>query len=248
MWQVIDSLSAQKLVTTNSGKLLGSVPLRQVRRLVKRGNSLKVYRLKNKRLSQSELRRVSYHIRARRGDALFARCWLLVEGESEFWLMPELARVMGHNFEMEGVSCIEFAQCGVAPLIKLATNFGIEWHLLVDGDDAGRSYARHAYDLLNHDTEQERISMIEESDVEHCLWHYGYENVFRKYADEVKATGRRKHHQPAAVIGRAIRARSKPGLALALAESIGRAGSPGIPPILGQAIEKTLALARKSAG
>ena len=43
---------------------------------------------------------------------MFARCWLLVEGETEFWIMPELARV-GWISRQEGIVCVEFAQCGV---------------------------------------------------------------------------------------------------------------------------------------
>ena len=47
-----------------------------------------------------------------------------------------------------GVRIIEFAQCGQAPLIKVARDFGIEWHLLTDGDEAGAKYASSAAPLL----------------------------------------------------------------------------------------------------
>ena len=40
---------------------------------------------------------MAYHVRAKRGALLFARCWLLVEGETEFTLLPELARLLGHE-------------------------------------------------------------------------------------------------------------------------------------------------------
>ena len=58
--------------------------------------------------------------------------------------MSQLAQVMGHDLEAEGVRSIEFAQCGVAPLVKLANDLGIAWHLLADGDESGRVYARDA--------------------------------------------------------------------------------------------------------
>jgi putative ATP-dependent endonuclease of OLD family len=37
------------------------------------------------------------------------------------------------------VKVIEFAQSGLKPLIKFARRMGIEWHVLVDGDEAGKN-------------------------------------------------------------------------------------------------------------
>ena len=247
IWQVINCIRAQKLVTTNSGDLLADVPLRSLRRLVRRRETVKVYRLKNKRLSQNERRRVGYHIRARRGEALFARCWLLVEGETEYWLLPELARLMGYDFATEGISCIEFAQCGVDPLIKLASNLGIEWHLIIDGDDAGEHYARHARQLIRHRSLADRITTLDEWDMEQCLWAHGYEEVYRRNASQHrKGKSGSGAESPAAVIKQAIRARSKPGLALAIAEAAGQPDSPGVPRLLEKAVETTIRLARES--
>jgi hypothetical protein len=59
-----------------------------------------------------------------------------VEGETEIWLLSELAQICGYSLRAEGVRIIEFAQCGQSPLIKVARDFGIEWHLLADGDEA----------------------------------------------------------------------------------------------------------------
>lgn len=92
-------------------------------------------------MSAEELRRITFHVRINRPMSLFARCWLLVEGETEIWLLSELATICGYSLRGEGVRIIEFAQCGVAPLIKAARDLGIEWHLLADGDQAGSKYA-----------------------------------------------------------------------------------------------------------
>nr|VXZ86634.1 Uncharacterised protein [Klebsiella pneumoniae] len=37
---------------------------------------------------------------------------------------------------------IEFAQSGLKPLIKFARRMGIQWHVLVDGDEAGKNMPR----------------------------------------------------------------------------------------------------------
>lgn len=57
-------------------------------------------------------------------------------------MINELARQCGHHFDAEGIKVIEFAQSGLKPLIKFARRMGIEWHVLVDGDEAGKNMRR----------------------------------------------------------------------------------------------------------
>lgn len=268
-WDVIESLRAQTLVTTNSGELLSSVPMRCVRRLLRRRGRIEVHRMYPERLSPTELRRVGYHIRAKRGGVLFARCWLLVEGESEFWLMRQLAHVLGYDLEAEGVRCVEFAQCGVSPLLKVANDLAIEWHLLTDGDESGAAYAHEARQYLDGEAVERRISRLRRRDIERCFWYHGYEDVFlaaagmldregdsngpgrsggrnREQRGSPAGTGGGKQRQPGRVIARAVRASSKPYLALTVAEEAARRGPDGVPPVLRHAIEAAVALARES--
>jgi putative ATP-dependent endonuclease of OLD family len=244
-WDVIGSLNAQTLVTTNSGELLSSVPLSSMRRLSRRNGGIDIHQVHTDDFSPTELRRVGYHIRAKRGGVLFARCWLLVEGESEFWLMRELAHVLGYDLEAEGVRCVEFAQCGVVPLLKLAGGLGLEWHLLVDGDESGASYAAEASKHLHGAAKRRRVTRLKRRDIERCFWYNGYEDVYREAARMDGKDARRKH-PPGKVIAKAVRSRSKPYLALSVAEAVAARGPSGVPPLLRQAIETSVMLARDS--
>jgi putative ATP-dependent endonuclease of OLD family len=246
-WDVIEGLNAQTLVTTNSGELMSSVPMHSIRRLSRRDGHIRVHRLKPDRLSATELRRVGYHIRAKRGGVLFARCWLLVEGESEFWLLRELAHVLGYDLEAEGIRCVEFAQCGVPPLLKLANDLGIEWHVLTDGDQSGAVYALDAYKHLRGASKRDRVTRLKRRDIERCFWYHGFEDVYRKAAriseDDERRGGKRP---PGKVIAKAVRAYSKPYLALTVAEAAAARGPQGVPPVLRNVIETVVALARGS--
>lgn len=242
-WDVIEALRAQTIVTTNSGELLSSVPMVYLRRLVRRGEEVAVHRLRSSTLSPRDLRRVAYHVRARRGGVLFARCWMLVEGESEFWLLTQLAEVLGYDLEAEGVRMIEFAQCGVAPLAKLANDLGIPWHLLTDGDESGSVYAKGAESFLNGEAATSRISMLGHRDIEQCLWHHGFDDIYKeaaRIADRPDGQG----PPPKRIIQKAVRKRSKPFLALAVAEAAAERGRDSIPPVLRNAIESSVRLAR----
>lgn len=40
-------------------------------------------------MNAEDSRRIAFHIRFNRASSLFARCWLLVEGETETWVINE---------------------------------------------------------------------------------------------------------------------------------------------------------------
>jgi len=250
LWRLVEELPAQKLVTTNSGELLAAVPLHALRRLGPAPDGLFAHRVGERTLTTDELRRVAYHLRVNRASAMFARCWLLVEGETEFWLMPELARVVGVDFPSEGIRVVEFAQCGAGPLIKLADDLGIEWHLLCDGDVAGQSYAETARKLAGRDATR-RVTALREPDLEHHLWRHGFESVYRRIARVPPASGdrrsRARHDKPDRVIGKASHVLSKPRLALAIAEAAAERGAASIPGPLRGVIETVVRLARGAA-
>jgi putative ATP-dependent endonuclease of the OLD family len=222
VWRLIEGMSMQRVVATESGVLLSSAPLTALRRLYRRDGSLQVRHLQADSLEPDELRKVSYHVRARRGDALFARCWLLVEGESEFWYLPEFSAALGFDLAAEGVACVEFAQCGIRPLVRLADALGIEWHVLCDGDNAGNSYRGVAEALLDGRPLARHISQLREPDIEHCLWNAGYDKL----------------------IELPLRRGSKPALAMAVLDAARQADRPGVPPVLAGAIRASVEMAR----
>jgi putative ATP-dependent endonuclease of OLD family len=234
----------QKIVTTYSGDLLSALPLSHIRRLVRHEGILFERRVHDNALSRSEQRRFHYHLRSRFGATSFARLWLLVEGESEYWLIPQIARLMGYEFALEGIACVEFAQCGLDPPIKVARDLGIEWHLLADGDKAGRSYSITASRYLENGNSRERLTVLKEYDIERCFWQHGYQEVYKRYARlSERQLGT---FSPAKVIQAAVRKQSKPFLALTIAEAIAMENSAGIPPLLQNMIHTCVELARQS--
>lgn len=251
LWSTLDKLAGQKIIATHSGDMLAAVPLKAIRRLARRNGKVEVFRVLDATLDARELQKVTYHVRAKRGALLFARCWLLVEGETEFTMLPELARALGHDFDLAGVCCVEFAQCGLKPLIKTAQDMGIEWHLLADGDKSGGDYAKTATGLLGGDPAADRITSIAEPDIEHCLWHGGYKSVYESAVDKYhkamvkSAPGTAQY--PTEVIGAAIKSTSKPYLSYEIIAEVAKAGSPGVQATLKTGIEAAIKLAGRLA-
>lgn len=227
---LVSQLPVQKLISSASGALMAGFPMRALRRLVRRNDDTAVFPDPDgPALGPTEMRRVAFHVRTHNADSLFARVWLLVEGETEAWLLPELARVWGLNFPLEGIHCVPFAQAGLAPLLAFADRFGLPWHLVADGDEAGRHYVARARKILHGRPEARFITALADPDLEHFLWREGYEDVFRGAAGPVEPGA------PAPVVIRqALRAFSKPGMALEVAEEAGKRGPSGIPAPLGR--------------
>ncbi|HDG8128992.1 TPA: ATP-dependent endonuclease [Klebsiella pneumoniae] len=241
-WHLLNLLPLQRVTTTNSGELLSLTPVEQVCRLVRESTRVSAWRLGPGGMNAEESRRIAFHIRFNRASSLFARCWLLVEGETETWVINELARQCGHHFDAEGVKVIEFAQSGLKPLIKFARRMGIQWHVLVDGDEAGKKYAATVRGLLNNDRELERdhLTSLPALDMEHFLYRQGFDDVYHRVAqipDNVPMNMRR-------VITKAIHRSSKPDLAIEVAMEAGRRGVDAVPTLLKKMFSRVLWLAR----
>lgn len=241
-WHLLNLLPLQRVTTTNSGELLSLTPVEQVCRLVRESSRVSAWRLGPGGMNAEESRRIAFHIRFNRASSLFARCWLLVEGETETWVINELARQCGHHFDAEGVKVIEFAQSGLKPLIKFARRMGIQWHVLVDGDEAGKKYAATVRGLLNNDRELERdhLTALPALDMEHFMYRQGFDDVYHRVAqipDNVPMNMRR-------VITKAIHHSSKPDLAIEVAMEAGRRGVDAVPTLLKKMFSRVLWLAR----
>ena len=241
-WHLLNLLPLQRIATTNSGELLSLTPVEHVCRLVRESSRVAAWRLGPSGLSTEDSRRISFHIRFNRPSSLFARCWLLVEGETETWVINELARQCGHHFDAEGIKVIEFAQSGLKPLVKFARRMGIEWHVLVDGDEAGKKYAATVRSLLNNDREAERehLTALPALDMEHFMYRQGFSDVFHRMAQipENVPMNLRK------IISKAIHRSSKPDLAIEVAMEAGRRGVDSVPTLLKKMFSRVLWLAR----
>ncbi len=231
------NLPFQQVVATHSPEVLAWVPLSSLRRLVRGADGIEARAVHTSRYSMEELRRLTFHVRLNRGSSFFARCWILVEGETEAWLVPEFARLAGVELPVEGVRVIEFAQCGVAPLMKLADDLGIRWVVLADGDPAGKNYARRVREHLSRGSAGE-VVVLPAKDIEHYLFEHGYAEVIRGAAGvgATRSAGR--------IIKAAVEQATKPGLALLILEAADERGAEGVPTVLRELAQTAQRMAR----
>ncbi|MCP4698613.1 MAG: DUF2813 domain-containing protein, partial [Gammaproteobacteria bacterium] len=84
---------------------------------------------------EDELNQINHHVRRNRGELLFARKWLLVEGETDVSVIAECADLLDIDLNVHGIRIIECSQAGGPGIfIKVADALNIDWHLVADND------------------------------------------------------------------------------------------------------------------
>lgn len=142
LWPILRDLPGQKIIATHSGDILSEIPIGNLRRLNKENSGCECRELPANCLTQEESRKFNHHVRRNRGELLFARQWLLVEGETDVSVLAECADLLNIDLNAHGIRIVEFSQTDQNVLIKAADALGIGWFLVADGDDEGQKYVK----------------------------------------------------------------------------------------------------------
>ena len=227
-FRLLKNLPTQKFI--NSSDLVSLFPLESIYRLIRQPGQIVSKYIAPHGLSVGDSRRILFHVLYRRPTALFARCWLLVEGETEVWLLRELAEQSGYHLSSEGIQLLEFAQCGLKPLIHYANKMGIRWYVITDGDMAGKKYAETVQSqCAPGENLNDYITVLPARDIENFLFKHGFSHVYKLAAYNTVA-----HIDMSVpkIIQKAIHKSSKPDLAIAVCDDAKARGITAIPRLL----------------
>lgn len=180
LWGIVCGITGQKLISTHSGDLLSDIDVHYIRRLARSADGIVSFRVPQGLLSPEETRKFNYHVRRARGELLFARCWLLVEGECETWIYPAAARALQVSLHRAGVRVVEYSQSDVGLLAKVANAFGIPWYCVVDDDSGRTQYERKVTTNLGSATEADRLALPYVNPEIHLLSN-GYDGVYAPF-------------------------------------------------------------------
>ncbi|WP_027366830.1 ATP-dependent nuclease [Desulfocurvibacter africanus] len=249
----LKELTGQILVTSHSGDLVSRVPVTAIRRIYKENGETKVGLVQTGDFTGRQLQALDYCIRLARGHYLFSRCWLLVEGESDYHIMPLLLEIMGHSADEVSFSILEYSQVieKGEPLIQFAKLLGIQWFLMADGDAEGTNYINRANNHLDAgENIADRAQSLAYNDIEHEFWHNGYqafiENMVpahRKSSIAQRAAGDVAKETKLTIKTAIDEAGGKPAFAQKLATEIRQRGAGTIPQTLQDIIARIVQLA-----
>jgi len=246
LWSTLGSLKGQQIVATHSGDLLSAVPLTAIRRFRRTGGGVEIRKLQANTLTPEEERKVHFHIKRTRGELLFARCWLLTEGETEYWVLSEAAQCMAIDLDRAGVRLVEYAQVGILPFLKLADDLGINWHCLADGDLQGQSNRKSAQDQLKGRPEANHISSLPNDDIEEALCSSGYGHIYVANVSPQKQANLKLKQGDPGYWRQVLECQSrnyKVPCALKVVAAMKQQGMKGVPKFLEDIIKKSVQLA-----
>ena len=179
VWSIINDLPGQKIIVTHSGDILSEVPIQSIRRLSTTSGSCTCHFIPDGALDPEELRKFNHHVRRNRGELLFARTWLLVEGETDVSVFVECAEILGINLHQRGIRVVEYSQVDLKIFDKAADALGIQWHVVADNDDGGQKYIDAAKALLGDRQENDCITKLTSQNTDILLCRSGYGQPYR---------------------------------------------------------------------
>lgn len=248
LWTTIEDIPGQKLISTHSGDLLSQVPMEAVRRLSRGADGyVEAFRIEPETLDDKSRRMFDFHIRHARGELLFARCWLLGEGETEVTLFLEIARHLSIDLERAGVRCVPYRLgASIELFLKVARDLGIRCCALTDNDQQGQKDQKHVKDYAETAALQDVLHVMPEKDIEAHLCANGLGPVYEGFLTprlQGRVTVARGDPDYWPQVLKAIKGVRgyKPAAALEVLEKI-QAGAP-VPPLLERVIRKAVELA-----
>jgi putative ATP-dependent endonuclease of OLD family len=187
LWKIIEKLPGQKIISTHSGDILSEVPLDSIVRLNKNQGTITAHKLKDAQIDQDNLRKFNYKINEDRGSLLFARCWIIGEGQTEATIIPAAAEKLGYDFEQLGIRVIGCQEgCPISPLLSVANTLGIQWVVLADNDEQGQVNIEKARQFLNKRDETKTLFTTKEKAIEVDLCNNGFISIYERLKSEQK--------------------------------------------------------------
>ena len=142
----------QIIFTSHSTEFINRVPLENVICVKRCQNVRSIIQPDLTHLPGNTKSKVQRYLREDRSDMLFARAVLLVEGQSEVFALPGMARTLGYDFDRVGVSVVFVNGKGnFATYHEILTAFGIPHVILADGD-GNRPVREQEYRRLNQNS------------------------------------------------------------------------------------------------
>jgi putative ATP-dependent endonuclease of OLD family len=91
-----------------------------------------------------------------RGEILFARCWLLCEGQTEYILLHQFSMILNQQLDANAVAVIDYQNNGSpGAFASCARVLGFKWVMFSDGDAAGKGFIQ---ELKNYHFTDDQIA------------------------------------------------------------------------------------------
>ncbi|MDP2210993.1 MAG: AAA family ATPase [Candidatus Aquicultor sp.] len=136
LYNQIDSIEGQKIISTHSPYIASSAQLRQLRNIYKNDESVCCGAINTKLLTPEDIRKIERHVVNTRGELFFSKVIIFFEGETEEQALPIFAE---HFFKVShveaGIDFVGVGGCGnYLPFLRVAESLKIPWFIFSDAE------------------------------------------------------------------------------------------------------------------
>ncbi|WP_433708695.1 ATP-dependent nuclease [Paenibacillus illinoisensis] len=137
-------------------------------------------------ISKDEENKLYTYIQRTRGEILFARGWLLAEGQTEYIVLNYFAELLELPLDENGISIIDYQNNGSpGSFVKIAKILNYPWYLLSDNDTQGEGTLEQLQKLSYSKEEIDSYTtLLPHVDFETYLVHEGFEEEYLAIAQE----------------------------------------------------------------
>jgi len=136
VYSQIESIEGQKIISTHSPYIMTQSRLSGIRLFYKDSDETEIYKIDSGNYNEEEIQRLSTDILVSKGELLFSRKVILVEGITEEIVLPIVAKnYLGCSLYEKGVSVVYIQGDNFRPYIQLLHELKIPWIIFSDYDN-----------------------------------------------------------------------------------------------------------------
>jgi len=189
----LQNIEGQKIISSHSPHIAGQCRIEEMRHFYRASEETKISAVDMSEIDLEEERKINREIMNTRGELLFSRAIVLVEGETEEQALPVFARKYWGKYPFElGLNFIGVGgKENYKLFLKVAKNFNIKWFIFSDGEkETLKSVQKQIREVLdtnfNIENSDEVIILDNGKNFENYLIESGYIKELVQAINEVE--------------------------------------------------------------
>ena len=179
LYQQLANIPGQKIISTHSPFVAAQCDLMDLRHFYREGENLKVGQLEennpSEEFSKQTINNLNYFVIQNRGEILFSKAIVLIEGATEEQALPVLYHTKtGHYPYEHGINFISVNGKNYFPFLVLAKFLNIKWYILSDRDHKAESEVQAQIDRVLQQNNYDNLFVLDHVDFEEYLVNHGY--------------------------------------------------------------------------
>ncbi len=191
LYHQLAKIPGQKIISTHSPFVAAQCDLMDLRHFYKDSDGLKVGQLIENRptedFGKEVINDLNYFVIQNRGEILFSKAIVLIEGATEEQALPLLYFQKTGKYPYEhGINFVSVNGKNYFPFLVLSKFLNIKWFILSDGDNGAENEVKSQIDKIDNQQIYDKLFVFDNIDFEEYLVNNGYSTFIQKAINNFK--------------------------------------------------------------